>query len=190
MTETLMGSFQLNEFYANLLEAIYRGVGFDRVILGVLSIQTTKIVLVGRFGLGDIDSSEIANFEQSMANTDQAIPRAMIHRKDVAISPGSPGDFPENMQYLVKDRTVYLFPICVNKKAIALLYMDRKLGRPKLDKNRIKAVRLFRDFAAMAIKKAVKKADQLENLHPLPVSRCSCGQGQRLQSKINKNSPE
>ena len=157
MTETLMGPFQINEFYANLLEAIYRGIGFDRVILGVLSVQATKIVLVGRFGLGDIDQGEIANFEQPLTNVDQAIPRAMTQRKDVAITPGSPGDFPESMQYLVKNRTVYLFPICINDKAIALLYMDRKLGRPKLDKNRIKALRLFRDFAVMAIKKSRKK---------------------------------
>lgn len=157
LTETLMGPFQINEFYANLLEAIYRGVGFDRVILAIPSIQSTKIVLVGRFGLGDIDTKEVSHFEQTMSNTDQVIPRAMTQGKDMAISPGSTGDFPENLQYLVKNRTVYLFPIIVSKKAIALLYMDRKAGRPKLDKNRIKAVRLFRDFAAMAINKSRKK---------------------------------
>lgn len=157
MTETLMGSFQLNEFYANLLEAIYRGVGFDRVILCVMSIQTTKIVLAGRFGLGDIDAKDIANFEQPLANVDQVIPRAMKQCKDIAVEVDTLDAFPENMHYLVKGRTVYLFPIVVNNKAIALLYMDRKAGRPKLNKDRIKALRLFRDFAAMAIKKSSKK---------------------------------
>lgn len=157
MAETLMGPFQLNEFYANLLEAIYRGVGFDRVILCVLNIQATKIVLAGRFGLGDIDATDIANFEQPLANVDQVIPRAMKQRKDIAVEVDAPGTFPESMHYLVKGRTVYLFPIVVNNKAIALLYMDRKAGRPKLNKDRIKALRLFRDFAAMAIKKSRKK---------------------------------
>ncbi|OKY77046.1 MAG: hypothetical protein BM485_00600 [Desulfobulbaceae bacterium DB1] len=157
MTETLMGPFQLNEFYANLLEAIYRGIGFDRVILCVISIQATKIALVGRFGLGDIEAADIANFEQPLANTDQAIPKAMKLCKDVAIEADSLGAFPEKIHYLTKGRTVYLLPIAVNGKAIALLYMDRKAGRPKLGKNRIKALRLFRDFAAMAIKKSSKK---------------------------------
>ncbi|RJX36134.1 MAG: HDOD domain-containing protein [Desulfurivibrio sp.] len=157
MAETLMGPFQLNEFYANLLEAIYRGVGFDRVILCVMSIQATKIVLSGRFGLGDIDAADIANFEQPLANVDQVIPRAMKQCKDIAVTADTPGVFPENMHYLVKGRTIYLFPIVVNNKAIALLYMDRKAGRPKLNKERIKALRLFRDFAAMAIKKSSKK---------------------------------
>jgi len=152
-----MGSFQLNEFYANMLEAIYRGVGFDRVILSVMSIQATKIVLTGRFGLGDIDANDIANFEQPLANVDQVIPRAMKQCKDIAVEVDALEAFPENMHYLVKGRTVYLFPIVVNNKAIALLYMDRKAGRPKLNKDRIKALRLFRDFAAMAIKKSSKK---------------------------------
>jgi HD-like signal output (HDOD) protein len=157
MTETLMGTFQLNEFYANLLEAVYRGIGFDRVILCVLSIQATRTVLTGRFGLGDIDAADIGNFEQPMSNADQAIPRAMRLCKDIAIEAGTAGAFPDNLHYLVKGRTVYLFPIVVNNKAIALLYMDRKMGRPKLNKNSIKALSLFRDFAAMAIKKSSKK---------------------------------
>ena len=158
MTETLMGTFQLNEFYANLLEAIYRGIGFDRVILCVLSIQATRTVLTGRFGLGDIDAADISNFEQPMANVEQVIPRAMKLCKDIAIEADATGGaFPDNIHYLVKGRTVYLFPIVVNNKAIALLYMDRKMGRPKLNKNSIKALSLFRDFAAMAIKKSSKK---------------------------------
>ncbi|MFZ5759555.1 MAG: HDOD domain-containing protein [Thermodesulfobacteriota bacterium] len=157
MADTLMGPFQLNEFYAHLLEAIYRGIGFDRVILCVISMQATKISLVGRFGLGDIDAADIANFEQPLANVDQAIPKAMKLCKDVAIEPDTVGAFPEKLQYLVKGRTIYLLPIVVNNKAIALLYMDRKAGRPKLGKNRIKALRLFRDFATMAIKKSSRK---------------------------------
>ncbi len=157
ITETLMGSFQINEFYANLLEAIYRGIGFDRVILSILSVQATQIVLIGRFGLGDIKEEEILKFEQTLASAGQAIPKAMKQCKDVAIEPNAPNAFPESMQYLVKNRTVYLFPIIVNKKAIGMLYMDRKKGRPKLDKNRLRGLRLFRDFAGMAIKKSSKK---------------------------------
>lgn len=157
MADTLMGPFQLNEFYAHLLEAIYRGIGFDRVILCVISMQATKISLVGRFGLGDIDAADIANFEQPLANVDQAIPKAMKLCKDVAIEPDTIGAFPEKLHYLVKGRTIYLLPIVVSNKAIALLYMDRKAGRPKLGKNRIKALRLFRDFATMAIKKSSRK---------------------------------
>lgn len=157
ITETLMGPFNINDFYVNLLEGLYQGIGFDRVLLAIVNVQPTKTVLVGRFGLGDIDPAGIASFEHNVVGEEYAIPRALKACKDMAIPPNSAGAFPENLKYLVKDRTVYLFPICIDDKAIGLIYLDRKKGRPKLDTSRIKATRLFRDFAVMAIRKIRKR---------------------------------
>ena len=153
ITETLMGPFNLNDFYINLLEGLYRGIGFDRVLLAVISVQPTRRVLVGRFGLGDIDPAGIAKFEHDLALSGYIIPKALKACKDMAIPPNTPDAFPESLKFFVKDRTVYLFPICLDDKPIGLIYLDRKKGRPKLDSNRIKATRLFRDFAVMAIRK-------------------------------------
>ena len=157
ITETLMGPFDLNDFYANLLEGLYRGIGFDRIILAIVSIQPTSVSLIGRFGLGDIDPNGVDSFKHDLANPDYAIPRALKQAKDMAIPANTSGAFPENLRYLVKGRTVYLFPICLDKKPIGLLYLDRKAGRPKLDESRIKATRLFRDFAVMALRKVRTK---------------------------------
>jgi HD-like signal output (HDOD) protein len=158
MTETLMGTeIKLDEFYVNLLESLYRGIGFDRVIMGILSIQASKISVIGRYGLGDIDANGVLNFDHSMANKEQAIPRALTTCKDMAIPVNAKGAFPKNFQYLVKDRTVFLFPICIDKKPIALIYLDRKQGRPKIDQEQLKTIRLFRDFAVMAIQKVRSK---------------------------------
>ncbi|MDH3359260.1 MAG: HDOD domain-containing protein [Desulfobulbaceae bacterium] len=157
ITETLMGPFNLNDFYANLLEGLYRGIGFDRIILAIVSIQPTNISLIGRFGLGDIGPNGVTSFQHDLANPDYAIPRALKQAKDMAIPPNASGAFPENLRYLVKGRTVYLFPICLDKKPIGLLYLDRKAGRPKLDESRIKSTRLFRDFAVMALRKTKTK---------------------------------
>ncbi len=153
ITETLMGPFNLNDFYINLLEGLYRGIGFDRVLLAVISVQPTSRVLVGRFGLGDIDPAGIARFEHDLALSGYIIPKSLKACKDMAIPPNTPDAFPESLKFFVKDRTVYLFPICLDDKPIGLIYLDRKKGRPKLDSNRIKATRLFRDFAVMAIRK-------------------------------------
>ena len=152
ITETLMGPFNLNDFYINLLEGLYRGIGFDRVMLSIMSIQADKKVLLGRFGLGDIDPAGVANFEYNL-NVPGVIPQALKNCKDMAIPPNTANTFPESMKYLVKDRTVYLFPICLDGKPIGLIYLDRKTGRPRLDASRVKATRLFRDFAVMAIRK-------------------------------------
>lgn len=153
ITETLMGPFNLNDFYVNLLEGLYRGIGFDRVLLAIIKVEPSRRVLAGRFGLGDIDPAGIAGFEYNLANEEYAIPRSLKLCKDMAIPPNTPGAFPSSIKYLVKDRTVYLFPICLDKNPIGMIYLDRKAGRPKLDPSRIKATRLFRDFAVMAIRK-------------------------------------
>ncbi len=157
ITETLMGPFDLNDFYVNLLEGLYRGIGFDRVLLAIVSVQPSKISLVGRFGLGDIEPEAIKKFEHVLTSMQFAIPKSLKVCKDMMIPANKQGAFPDDLQYLVKDRNVYLFPICLDKKGIGLIYLDRKKGRPMLDKSRIKAVRLFRDFAVMAIRKISKK---------------------------------
>lgn len=154
MTETLMADqIKLDELYVNLLEALYRGIGFDRVIMAILSIQASKISVVGRYGLGDIDPAGVAGFDHPMSNREMAIPRCLMAGKDMAIPAGRSGAFPKDFNHLVKDRTVYLFPVCVDKKPIALIYLDRKKGRSKLSEEEVKNTRLFRDFAVLAIQK-------------------------------------
>ena len=156
ITETLMGPFDINEFYVNLLEALYRGVGFDRVILAIISVQPTKLSLVGRFGLGEIDPEGVKKFEHVLTPGPYAMPNALKLCKDMMIPANKANAFPNELQYLVKDRTVYLFPICIDTKGIGMIYLDRKAGRPLLDQGMVKSVRLFRDFAVMAIRKIRK----------------------------------
>ena len=152
LATTLMTGFKLDDFYSSLLDAFYRGVGFDRVILAIMSIQATKISVIGRYGLG-IDPGAVGSFDHPLNNTELAVSRCLKSCKDMIIPPNTPHAFPDNLQYLVKDRTVYLFPICINRKGIALIYLDRKIDRPRLDEERFKATKLFRDFAVMAIQK-------------------------------------
>lgn len=153
ITETLMGNFNLNDFYVHLLEGLYQGIGFDKVILAILSIQGKKLSLIGRFGLGEIDPAEVSGFYHELDNSDYAITRSLKGCKDMAIRDNTPGAFRDEMMPIVKNRTVYLFPICIGNQPIGLIYLDRKAGRPRLDRTNIKNVRLFRDFAVMAIRK-------------------------------------
>ncbi|HET97315.1 MAG TPA: HDOD domain-containing protein [Desulfurivibrio alkaliphilus] len=152
LTETLLGPINLNDFYINLLEGLYRGVGFDRVLLVVLSIQPGRRVLIGRFGFGDLGPEKIT-FVTHDLEAGGVISQAIKQGKDMAVPPDTPGAFAENLAFLVRGRMVYLFPVCLDGKPIALIYLDRKKGRPKLDVSRIKTTRLFRDFAVMAIRK-------------------------------------
>lgn len=152
ITETLMGPFNINDFYVNLLEGLYRGIGFDRVLLAIISVEGRRRLLRGRFGFGDIDREGIRNFGYDLS-WPGVIFQAMKNCKDMAVPPNTPGAFPPQLSSFVKDRTIYLFPVCLDGKPIGLIYLDRTMNRSRLDAARVKTTRLFRDFAVMAIRK-------------------------------------
>ncbi len=153
VTETLMGRFDLNAFYVQLLEGLYHGIGFDRVVFMILEIRRKQGALVGRFCLGDIERSRVSSFRHVLDDPKLAMPVALKTGKDLALPGSKSTAFPENLQPLVADRQVYLFPVQVDNKPIGLIYLDRLASRPKLTMSEIKSVRLFRDFAVMAIRK-------------------------------------
>lgn len=157
VTETLMGPFDLNEFYVQLLEALYQGIGFDRVILSIIDTRGKAATLVARFGLGEVDTERISEIRHPLSGRGHIIPLALKTGKDMAVSGDRLSAFPENFHPMIADRSVYLFPIVVDKKPIGLIYLDRRKERPALDQSRIKTVRLFRDFAVMAIRKIAKR---------------------------------
>ncbi len=164
MTEKLVESFQVNDFYKELLGGICKAGGFDRAILAFVKAQSTKVVLTGRMGHGEIDKQGIKAFEHKLyssfmlANPKLVIPRSLKLCKDMAIPANTKDVFPEGLQELVKDRTVYLLPICLNKKPIGLLYLDQKDASRKLSDQQLKSVRLMRDLAVMAVRKMRDKA--------------------------------
>jgi hypothetical protein len=77
--------------------------------------------------------------------------------KDIALAPDKVDALPDELQFLVQNRTVYLFPVCLKGKGIALLYLDRSKDKPILDNQQVKYVRKLRDFAKKTIEMKCKK---------------------------------
>ncbi|MEW6428573.1 MAG: HDOD domain-containing protein [Thermodesulfobacteriota bacterium] len=153
LTETLMGKFDLNEFYVQLLEALYQGVGFDRVVLMILDVRGRKPAIIGRYGLGDIDTRKVSSFRCELDRHGSVMAVALKLGKDMVVPGDKEGAFPDNLKPYLQDRLVYIFPLLVEQRPIGLVCLDRKKGRPPLDQAGVKSVRLFRDFAVMAIRK-------------------------------------
>ena len=136
---------------------MYVGVGFDRVLLATVKKKGDLAFLVGRQALGDIDAIGLETFVEEFTRAQNAIGRAMNKRIDMALPPNTPNAFPQKLEYLAKDRMIYLLPVIYNYKPVGLFYLDRHVKKPKLTPREIKTVRLFRDFALMAIKKIRSK---------------------------------
>ena len=155
ITEILTGDFQINDFYVNLLEGLYRGVGFDRVVLAVVSIKNRKRILAGRFGLGDVEPETIHAIRHPL-EADDSFAEGIRGCRDQVVKANSKGEMPCGFRVLARGRTVYLLPVCLLGKPIAVIYLDRLGKRPMLSEAEMKSVCLFRDLAVMALQKIAR----------------------------------
>lgn len=143
----------LSAFYGKLMESLHAGIGFDRAILGIVSMLPDKISLVGRYGLGDVGKGGISNFDHVLTNEAHVVTQALQTCTDKEIPPNTPYAFPGNLKYLAKDHQVYLLPICVDDKAIGLIYLDRKMEEPLLEEEELQMSKKIRDMAVAAVRK-------------------------------------
>lgn len=156
LTQTLMAPFKPEHFFSLLADALWKGIGVDRVVFSMLKIQGSEKFIKGLIGRGEIDSAGVKNFQHSVTRSEYAVVQALKGCKDMIVPENTFGAFPEELEEFVRSRTVYLFPICLRKKGVALLYMDKKTDQPDLTKKQIKYTRMFRDLALKALMKKDK----------------------------------
>lgn len=154
----LKSDFRLNDFFSFLIDALYKGIGFDRVLLLMLRIDDeNRKMLAGKLGVGDVSPADIKSFKVSLADSRVSLVESFVMRRDLALADGTKAVFPDHLQSLVEDRVLYLFPVSMRNKGVALIYLDRKKGKAKLDALQIKYVKKFRDLAEKAIMLKRKK---------------------------------
>lgn len=153
----LAGQFQLKDCLLLLVDALFQGVGLDRVVLAMLKVSDGKKVLVGQLGRGDISPEQMKQFQVPLSHLEhEGSAASLVMGEEMAIAAQIIGQLPEKMQSLLQGRNGCFFPLCLQKKIVALLYVDRK-GGEKLDKAAIQWVRKFRDSAVRAIELKRKK---------------------------------
>jgi HD-like signal output (HDOD) protein len=157
LSQMMMASFKLEHFFSSLTEALLKCMEFDRVILGMLKIEGTDKYIKGLVGLDALDQSSVKEFQQRLTSSKHAVYQALNGCKDMVVPDNTPDAFPDELKPLVQGRTVYLFPICIRDKGIALLYMDKISDKPTLTKKEIRYTRMFRDIAVKAIMRKEKK---------------------------------
>jgi len=158
INEMVKVSFRLNDFFPVLLDALAYGVGFDRAVFAMLQTRGDYKVLVGQLGRGDVDPEQLKNFRVAFSrSTPNLLQKSLTMCRDIALTPDKVNSLPGELQFLVQNRTVYLFPVCLQGKGIALLYLDRSKEKSILDNDQVKCVRRFRDFAQTTIEMKRKK---------------------------------
>jgi hypothetical protein len=127
ITNTLVGDFDLNDVLRIILETMVWGIGFTRVLLFVSDVST--ITLRCRFGFGtDVEGIIGRGLSIPLAGPKDIFYAATSQAADICIDDLNAEKIrpyvPEWYRKAITARGMVLFPIVVNKRALALIYAD------------------------------------------------------------------
>ena len=127
ITATLVSSHKLNDVLRIILETMYRGIGFSRVLLCVSDPRHSA--LRARFGFGhDADAVVRRGFSIPISEERNVFYAAVHQGLDICIEDINADRIrrhvPEWYRAALRCRGMVLFPIMVGKRPVALIYAD------------------------------------------------------------------
>jgi serine/threonine protein kinase len=157
ITNTLVSEYQLNDLLNMIMETMFRGMGFARVLLAVRDARNGLIA--GRLALGEDSDNLVRQFSFPLAGSPDLFRLAVSQGRDILISDAHTekvhAQLPEWYRAHVHAPAFVLFPILIGKNPVGLFYAD-VLGKTPLQVGREEANLLvtLRNQAVLAFKNA------------------------------------
>ncbi|WP_431104652.1 protein kinase domain-containing protein [Roseateles noduli] len=161
ITNAMVESFKLNEILRMILETMYRGLGFRRVIFCLRDPKTET--LTGRFGLGDGVEAVVPLFRvplRVMPGLPADLFTAICTKGvDTLIADASQPKIAERLPpwFLsgAKAHSFLILPMALRGAPFAMIYADKtEPGSVVLDEKQLSLLRTLRNQAVMAFKQA------------------------------------
>ena len=161
ITNAMVESFKLNEILRMILETMYRGLGFRRVIFCLRDPKTET--LTGRFGLGEGVEAVVPSFrvpQRVMPGMPADLFTAICTKGvDTLIADASQPKIAERLPawFLsgAKAHSFLILPMALRGAPFAMIYADKpEPGSVVLDEKQLSLLRTLRNQAVMAFKQA------------------------------------
>ena len=154
ITNAMLGEYDVNSILTMVLETIYRGMGFNRVMFCLHDQKNSK--LIARFGYGKSINELIPKFQLSIPkNEDDVIHESCVKGKDFIILDVNNDEYKdrisENLKKLTRPISVVLYPLIVNKRILGLIYADMDDATTQVSLDALKFFKTLRNQAALAI---------------------------------------
>ena len=150
--------FELNDWIRKVLEAIYEGAGFDRVLFGFRSEDGRAIE--GRIGVGKDVDQLVDSFQFRMSLSGGPVPLALLLRHTIASD--TTQEEAGKIARLFGCRYLCLFPVVVARQVVGCFYGENLEPRPDLTERQIHVLEELRtalENAIARIKRRVALAD-------------------------------
>lgn len=158
ITNSLLDDVNINDILTMVLETIYRGMGFNRVLFAI-HIPKNKQVLA-RFGLGKEIDEIIPGFRYNIDDSDNIFVSTIKKGKEFIVLDANSDEYkdkiPAWIRKLTMPTTVVLYPIIVNKKCLGLIYADNDNSGTKISMEALGFFKTLRNQAALAIQQRQK----------------------------------
>lgn len=155
ITNLLVGSYQLNDLLRAILETMYRGMGFDRVLLCMRDLKTNS--LPARMGFGDGAEGLIKRFSVPLAKSQDVFQVALDKQADIFLTDINAQNIRDRVPKWYRDtvsaETFILLPVVIDKKIIGLFYGDKsKAGGLEILAQELNMLKTLRNQAVLAIR--------------------------------------
>lgn len=158
ITNSMLDDFDLNELLTMVLETIYRGMGFSRVLFCLRDVKNKMVV--AKFGLGKSIDEVIPKFRFKIQAEDDIVHHSVLKGKEFIILDVNSVEYksrvPDYLRHVTNPRSVVLYPIVVNRKVIGLIYADMDECSPDVSVEALKFFKTLRNQASLAIQQKQK----------------------------------
>jgi HD-like signal output (HDOD) protein len=144
----------IHRLFMMILEGIYQGIGFDRVVFCMVDPQRTWIS--GRFGMGEGVEALLPLLKAPFTSKTNPLSLSLAHAREYMVHPGSrpkePPFLEEDFWRASRAQAVLVSPILIDAAPIGVIYLDRLQALPAitaLDRQRLQS---FRDLAVIALR--------------------------------------
>ncbi len=153
ITNSMLGDYDLNSVLTMVLETIYRGMGFSRVLFCLRDNKNST--LVGRFGYGKTITELIPKFKCPLGKGNDVINETVSKGKDFVILDVNSAEYknriPDWLRKLTAPRSLLLYPVIVNKRVLGVIYADMDDGTTQVSMEALRFFKTLRNQAALAI---------------------------------------
>jgi len=144
----------LDSVLTMIIETIYRGLEFSRVLICIKDPRTK--MMNARFGLGRHLNELLKMFQFTIKVSSDIFNRAVNEGRDIYISdtenPAIVACLPSWYSGILRAPSFVVYPIVINKNCIGLIYADMKGGEGTVTPEKLHHLKTLRNQVVLAIK--------------------------------------
>jgi len=145
--------FDMTNAILMVIEALYRGVPFDRVLFALVAPDHSSVR--GRLGLGDRIDLLLENFHFPLAGSSGPVALALLGKQDIWVTDGGHGEWA--LARLTRPSCFGIYPVVADRVVVGCFYVEH--GRPVRPERRLqRAIGKLRDLTAVAISRTRNSA--------------------------------